>query len=69
MRGQISSKLKKAIKVETIDISELLKDIQFDKFKFEEEDVEEFVVPRCERLLHSVQHFFIKYYSDLKSFV
>jgi len=63
--GQIDSSVKDSVKVETVDIAELLRENQFDFIKMDIEGAEEFVVPRCEGLLDSVRHFFIEYHSKV----
>ncbi|MEL6908665.1 MAG: FkbM family methyltransferase [Cyanobacteria bacterium J06643_13] len=51
------------VEVEAIDVAELLSSQQFDLIKMDIEGAEEFVLPRCQGLLDSVQHFFIEYHS------
>ena len=53
------------LKVEAVDIAKLLSRQQFDFVKMDIEGAEEFVLPRCEGLLNSVQHLFIEYHSKV----
>ena len=63
--GRISNKKDNEVKVEAVDIAELLQKHQFNFIKMDIEGAEEFVVPRCKGLLNSVQNLFIEYHSKV----
>lgn len=55
----------KTVQVEAVDIAELLSNQAFDFIKMDIEGAEEFVLPRCQGLLDSVNHLFIEYHSKV----
>lgn len=63
--GQISINANSNITVETVDIADLLQYHKFDFIKMDIEGAEEFVLPRCEGLLGSVQQMFVEYHSKV----
>ena len=54
-----------SIKVETVDIADILTVCDYDFIKMDIEGAEEFVVPRCQGLLKSVKYMFIEYHSKV----
>ncbi|MGL5833080.1 MAG: FkbM family methyltransferase [Waterburya sp.] len=65
--GQIdmTSHYQDTVKVEAVDIAELLSQQHFDFIKMDIEGAEDLVLPRCKGLLDSVQHLFIEYHSKV----
>jgi FkbM family methyltransferase len=51
------------VKVEAIDILEILKEQEFDYLKMDIEGAEEYVLPRCRELLSNLKFIFIEYHS------
>lgn len=62
--GQVA-KSNNGIEVKAIDIAQLLNQQQFDFIKMDIEGAEEYVLPRCQGLLDSVQYLFIEYHSRI----
>ncbi|MGE5329737.1 MAG: FkbM family methyltransferase [Deltaproteobacteria bacterium] len=64
--GHISSEGNdKLICVETVDITEHLKDKQVDFLKIDIEGAEEFVIPACQKYLMNVRNLFVEYHSKV----